>query len=305
VFVMGDDAPPWGYIEPGNDETKAPSRWGEISANCNGERQSPVDIAQLFVQYDETLGDIDALYVSEDAQLTNNGHTNLLTLNGDLADQLNIPGLLSGTYRVGQLHWHWGLIDTLGSEHTVDHRSYPGEMHVVHYNTKFGSVAEAVSSGEEDALCVVGFFLQIGHNPNSPVMRELIAGISGSEEFNGVDPVHIKHLGGILPRNLDYFTYLGSLTTPNCEQIVRWVVLRNAVFISLDDLNHLRSVKLETQYGDIPSQNNRPVQPLGERVIRKNFRHDDSFASAFSTSSAGAVAVSTAALVLSLVALLA
>lgn len=36
------------------------------------------------------------------------------------------------------------------------------EVHLVHYNTKYGTFSAAVSSGQKDALLVVGVFLTVG-----------------------------------------------------------------------------------------------------------------------------------------------
>ncbi len=45
-------------------------------------------------------------------------------------------GGLPSTFRLAQLHFHWGEKATFGSEHLVDGRAFPLEMHLVHYNEK-------------------------------------------------------------------------------------------------------------------------------------------------------------------------
>ena len=73
----------------------------------------------------------------------------------------SIAGTLSGgplidTYEIFQLHFHWGKDDTRGSEHTLDGKEFPLELHIVHtrkgvddvMNTKWG-------------LSVTGFFFEI------------------------------------------------------------------------------------------------------------------------------------------------
>ena len=37
--------------------------------------------------------------------------------------------------------------------------SFPGEVHLVHWNTKYGTVAKALS--KKDGLAVMGFFIEI------------------------------------------------------------------------------------------------------------------------------------------------
>jgi carbonic anhydrase len=47
-------------------------------------------------------------------------------------------------------------------------------------------------------------------------------------------------LRNILPANYDnYFMYNGSLTTPNCNEIVTWIILSKTETISHDDVHIL------------------------------------------------------------------
>lgn len=45
----------------------------------------------------------------------------------------------------------------------------------------------------------------------------------------------------LLPKNLSYWTYMGSLTTPPCTECVVWVVFANPIEIS----HHQVSIKEE------------------------------------------------------------
>ena len=58
-----------------------------------------------------------------------------------------------------QLHWHWGSDSTKGSEHTMDGEMYPMEIHLVHWNNKYGDVGTAL--GKSDGLAVLGFFYEV------------------------------------------------------------------------------------------------------------------------------------------------
>ena len=40
--------------------------------------------------------------------------------------------LLEGSYKLLQLHFHWGDIDSMGSEHTINRVRFPMEVHLVH-----------------------------------------------------------------------------------------------------------------------------------------------------------------------------
>ncbi len=48
---------------------------------------------------------------------------------GGTGEYLLSEGGLPATYRLAQFHLHWGSTDSQGSEHTVDQRQYPMEVH--------------------------------------------------------------------------------------------------------------------------------------------------------------------------------
>ena len=63
----------------------------------------------------------------------------------------------------------------------------------------------------------------------------------------------------LLPRNLRYYRFAGSLTTPLCTEGVSWLVLK-----SYDHIDQAQAEKFARAVG---SHNNRPVQPLNARVV--------------------------------------
>jgi carbonic anhydrase len=65
----------------------------------------------------------------------------------------------------------------------------------------------------------------------------------------------------LLPPKRDYYRYEGSLTTPPCSEGVRWLVLKQTVAASAAQI-----ARLATALGH---PNNRPVQPIGARVVLK------------------------------------
>ena len=66
---------------------------------------------------------------------------------------------------------------------------------------------------------------------------------------------------GLLPASRDYYRYEGSLTTPPCSEGVRWFVLKHPVTASAAQISRLAAV--------LGHPNNRPVQPIGARVVLK------------------------------------
>ncbi|KAM4524097.1 putative carbonic anhydrase 5 [Odontesthes bonariensis] len=101
---------------------------------------------------------------------------------------------LEHVYSTLQFHFHCGT-DSLDSEHTVDSKRYPMEMHIVN-KRKDLSLDEALKA--PDGLAVLGFFIDIA---------------AGSDS---------------------YFRYSGSLTTPTCNEAVVWTVFKESVTVDLD-----------------------------------------------------------------------
>lgn len=80
-----------------------------------------------------------------------------------LVSELRGGPLGSDVYKMQQWHCHWGARNGEGSEHTVDGRSFSGELHLVHWNTsKYNSFQEA--AGQEDGLAVLGVLLMVSFN---------------------------------------------------------------------------------------------------------------------------------------------
>lgn len=62
-------------------------------------------------------------------------------------------GMEGTKYIFAQIHFHWGEVDD-GSEHTVAGKHWPVELHLVHYDQKYGSFANAASSGMQIFLLI-------------------------------------------------------------------------------------------------------------------------------------------------------
>ncbi|XP_067146351.1 uncharacterized protein [Apteryx mantelli] len=130
-----------------------PAHWKEVFPVANGDRQSPIDIKTEETKYDPSLRPLNPNYDPASAKIIlNNGHSTSVefddTVNKSGSFQLNrsslLPdfscsddesttafvltgGPLSGTYRLRQVHFHWGSSDEAGSEHAVDGMKYAAE----------------------------------------------------------------------------------------------------------------------------------------------------------------------------------
>ena len=63
----------------------------------------------------------------------------------------------------------------------------------------------------------------------------------------------------LLPASKAYYYYQGSLTTPPCSEGVRWLIMKEPIAMSIDQIAALKKA--------IGCDNNRPVQPINGRVV--------------------------------------
>ncbi|GFG37542.1 hypothetical protein Cfor_09590 [Coptotermes formosanus] len=140
-------------------------------------------------------------------------------------------GPLEGEYVFSQLHFHWGTSDNIGSEHTVSNFSFPMEMHLVHYKKNYGSQEVALNYG--DGLAVVSFLYELSERPN-PALNAIIPfldSVVGAElEVTVARPFPLEMLD--ISFSSEYVTYLGSLTTPPCSEVVTWIVSSRPLALS-------------------------------------------------------------------------
>lgn len=219
-------APPWSY-----EGATGPEYWGELdtaAAACGtGTAQSPID-----VDADSPLATdpITLNYSPSDFQAHNTAHS--VEFQSESPQSIEVAGT---TYTFKQLHYH------SPSEHTVDGKTREAEFHLVHQS-------------DDGALAVVGVLVDAGER--NAAWAPVIDAIPRAQEQDTT--VKDMDLSSLLPRTQDHHAYDGSLTTPPCTENVRWLLLREPVEISEEQIRQLRSVHAD---------NNRPTQPLNDRSM--------------------------------------
>uniref|UniRef100_A0A8D0MYI5 Carbonic anhydrase n=2 Tax=Sus scrofa TaxID=9823 RepID=A0A8D0MYI5_PIG len=238
-------SPAWGY-----DGEYGPEHWSKVYPIANGNNQSPIDIKTSETKHDTSLKPISVSYNPATAkEIINVGHSFHVNFEDNDNRSVLKDGPLSESYRLLQFHFHWGKTDDYGSEHLVDGAKYSAELHIVHWNSaKYSSAAEAASHA--DGLAIIGVLVKGKKAP-----------------FTNFDP------SVLLPSSLDYWTYFGSLTHPPLHESVNWIILKENISISSDQLAQFRSL-LSNAEGDkdVPiKHNNRPPQPLKGRIVKASF----------------------------------
>jgi len=286
----------WSY----DDENNGPEQWTKLFAmEITGRKQSPIDLNDeccdvqgknskalpIVIDYPEEFNDL---------PLINGGFSWKVDIPNDLAILTRLMGgPLKNNFRLAQFHAHWGKDCSCGSEHTVNGKSYAAELHLVHWNCDlYASFSEAMK--QPNGLTVIGVFLDASNNfsdentagaenrlnrnklrfnqPNEEInkLAQLMEKIPFKGQSTMVDSINVKDL---LPKNLSYFTYEGSLTTPPLYESVNWIVLKTPIQVTEEQIAKFRQLHTHAE-GEIPNAgpekllyNYRPVQPLNERVV--------------------------------------
>jgi carbonic anhydrase len=222
----------WSY-----EGATGPEHWAKLKpeyAACgNGKRQSPIDI------HDGAQLDLEPIrfdYRPSPLRIIDNGHT--VQVNYAEGSSIMVSGV---RYDLKQFHFH------KPSEERVNGKMYEMVAHLVHQSA-------------EGRLAVIAVLMEGGSGPN-----DFLTGLwpylpleSGREIVPADVQVDIMTL---LPHSHDYFTYMGSLTTPPCSEGVLWLVMKQPVPISAAQVS---------VFGKLYRINARPVQPANGRLIKES-----------------------------------
>ncbi|XP_055796401.1 carbonic anhydrase 5B, mitochondrial-like isoform X3 [Salvelinus fontinalis] len=238
-----------------------------------GNRQSPIDIRVRKSVFDPHLKPLTPDYDPRTcSQIWNNGYSFLVEYDDTTNKSTLKGGPLEDNFRLCQFHFHWGESNAWGSEHTVDRRLFPAELHMVHWNSdKYSRFEEAVM--EENGLAVIGVFLKIGkRHEGLQKLVDVLPAVRHKDsvvEFTRFDPACL------LPTNIDdYWTYAGSLTTPPLTEAVTWIIMKQHIEVSHDQLAVFRSLLFTSAEEEVQKSmvnNFRVQQSLQGRTVRSSF----------------------------------
>jgi len=235
--VLAGEKVHWGY-----EADNGPSRWSELNPDwvlCKeGYHQSPIDLTGAKQEKLEQmklnipLANLRIVHQKNVLDVLDNGHT--IQINPDKGGTLKIGDEI---YELQQGHFH------SPSEHTVNGRHYPMEMHLMH-------------SSKNKKLAVIGVFIGEGrHNAAFDIIWTNLPKETGQEVH--LENVQVNYLD-LLPKNQGTYRYRGSLTTPPCSEDVRWFLFVEPIQLSSKQIKAFQKIF----YG-----NNRPLQPLNDRTL--------------------------------------
>ncbi|XP_042363795.1 carbonic anhydrase XVb [Plectropomus leopardus] len=255
----------WCYHLPTCNDTQ----WATIAPRfCNGSRQSPIDIVTANAKADSSLTAFTFHNYSSNSSLVeikNTGKTVKVTL----ASGLGVTGGgLKERYDSLQFHLHWGNGTSVpGSEHTVNGKRYPMELHIVNSASSFnGNTTLAIANST--GLAALGFLIEVmpgtatGQPASWKTLSSYLANITTSNTSVPVKAgISLQDLlVGVNTTN--YYRYLGSLTTPNCNEAVVWTVFKDTIKVSEDVINSFsRTVRIGNSSSEYMTNVFRNVQP--------------------------------------------
>ncbi|OHC69899.1 MAG: hypothetical protein A2045_14380 [Rhodocyclales bacterium GWA2_65_20] len=222
----------WSYEGEGS-----PGNWDKLRADyatCGtGKRQSPIDIREsIKVDLEPIMFD----YQRTQFRITDNGHTILV----EVGEGSSIR-VMERQFQLVQFHFH------KPSEERINGKSFDMVAHLVHKDDdgKLAVIAVLLEKGMEHPL------IQILWN-NMPL-----------ERGQGIMPAAVIDLNNLLPplERRAYYTYMGSLTTPPCSEDVLWMVFKQPVQVSQQQVSI---------FSRLYSNNARPVQPANGRLVKEN-----------------------------------
>ncbi|XP_072229428.1 carbonic anhydrase XVb [Leuresthes tenuis] len=224
-----------------HDSSCNDSTWPTIAAPfCNGTRQSPINIVSASATGNADLTAFTFENYNDNSvleKIENTGKTVKVAIKTGVKIS---GGGLSESYDSLQFHLHWGSGSSVpGSEHTVDGKRYPMELHIVNSKSSLnGNTTLAVA--DSTGLAALGFFIEVmsGNATGQPASWKNLTSYLSSIPLSG-DSTTIKLAISLddLLEGVDrtkYYRYLGSLTTPSCNEAVVWTVFKDPIMVSKD-----------------------------------------------------------------------
>ncbi|XP_043479566.1 carbonic anhydrase 2-like [Leptopilina heterotoma] len=234
--------------------------WGNNYSQCSGNRQSPINIDLSNISSNDQ--DFNLIFhgydvIPKEMKFSNTGQK--AELIAKWTNETPFIQIANRKYIFDSLHFHWGINDSCGSEHTYNYTCFPLEMHLVHYRDKYESFKKALN--QSDGLLVYGTVFQINDGKNSsisPLAKSLLL-IKKENSSTTVEPFPLS----IFTTERGYYMYNGSVTRPLCWENVLWILSAQILTITKKEMQLFRLV----EFSNGEKLNHRPIQPLNKRKI--------------------------------------
>lgn len=230
AVVVAEAPKHWSY-----DGEDGPANWAKVNpawSLCGaGKRQSPIDI------HDGIKVDLEPIkfeYQPVHFKVTDTGHTIQVDL--EPGNRFTLTG---HTFELLQFHFH------RPSEERVNGKGFPMVVHLVH-------------KGDDGKLAVIALLVEEGFANN--IIQNVWNNLP-LEKHTPVVPTGLIDVSQLLPLAPQYYTYMGSLTTPPCSEEVLWMVMKQPIKMSTAQLGI---------FARLYPMNARPLQMAEERMIKES-----------------------------------
>ena len=220
----------WSY-----EGDSGPANWSKINvdwAKCgNGSRQSPIDIRDgMKVELEQISFD----YHPSSFNVVDNGHTVQVGVSGG-----NYITVQNRMFELQQFHFH------RPSEERINGKAFEMVVHLVHRDA-------------EGRLAVLALLLERGA-PQATI--QTVWNNLPLEKLETMQPTILLDPAEMLPARRDYYTYMGSMTSPPCSEGVLWLVMKQPVQASPAQM---------ALFSRLYPLNARPIQPGNGRIIKES-----------------------------------
>jgi carbonic anhydrase len=217
----------------------SPEHWAEIEKNsdCGGMSQSPINIIETDAVTVNNSSNLEIYYSSQTllSEVENNGHS--IQFDFETGDSILYNNEI---YYLKQIHFHEP------AEHLINGIKYPLEIHLVH-------------ASADNKLTVIGILGMEGKKSDLFEFFKSFLPLANGETKEIHKEIDLTELS---LESKDYFSYTGSLTTPPCSENVNWIMIKEPLVLSLDEVNSLKE--------NMPVNNYRNEQALNGRKVYFN-----------------------------------
>ena len=266
----------WGYRS-----NNGPKLWSIINKQCDNTKQKNMYQSPIAISAENVITNQESECSNKSGNKLVWKHENFnnqwtISKNNDMikAQPLEYCALKimknSTNFCLSHIDLHFGFKAKTGSEHTIYGETYDLEIQFVHIRNDYGSMHHAISDWKNlqhqqkdyHLINIVSVMFEISDNEVNRLnaLNSIIAG-----SVNSTQSPQTFDVRELMPVNSGYYTYYGSLTQPNCDQMVQWYVMKKTLKISKSQLKLLRQSQ-----GDGFQGNYRPIQTNANYVYSCN-----------------------------------
>ncbi|MGA2275958.1 MAG: carbonic anhydrase family protein [Terracidiphilus sp.] len=207
-ITAAQTAAPWDYVGK-----RGELNWGKLDPayqSCSkGREQAPIDIRGAHLN--KALRPIEFHYIAGPVTLVNDGHT--IVARVDPGSYILVNGV---RYDLVSFSFH-----------------HPGEQAVHGKLSEMDAQLLHRSADGKEAVLIVRLVEEIGSaNAVLATLWPHLPATAGATE----KITEMVNMGGLLPADRGYWTYMGSLSAPPCTEGVRWFVFEQELSMSREQL---------------------------------------------------------------------